>query len=74
MTAWRIPPRIYAHFTHRGPVSRLNETINYIFGAWLPRSDYHHVDGPELERYDDRFGDGREKCELDLLVPVEPKR
>jgi AraC family transcriptional regulator len=73
MTVWRIPVCTYAHFTHRGPIGRLNETINYIFGAWLPRSDYQHVEGPELERYDDRFGDGGEKCELDLLVPVQPK-
>ena len=73
MTVWHIPARTYAHFTHRGPIGRLNETIKYIFGAWLPRSDYQHVEGPELERYDDRFGDGGEKCELDLLVPVQPK-
>lgn len=73
MTTWQIPALTYAHFTHRGPVARLNETINYIFGAWLPRSDYQHAGSPELERYDERFGDGGEKSELDILIPVEPK-
>jgi len=71
MVRWKIPALTYAHFTHRGPISRLSETINYIYGAWMPRSDYRRNErGPELERYDDRFRDGGQDCELDYLVPV----
>lgn len=73
MTVWRIPALTYAHFTHRGPISQLSETINYVYGAWLPRSEYERAVGPELERYDERFGDGGEKCELDFLVPITRK-
>ena len=73
MTIWRVPPFTYAQFTHRGPIARLSETINSIHGDWFPRSGYEHADGPELERYDERFGDGGDKCELDYLVPVVPK-
>jgi AraC family transcriptional regulator len=73
MKTWRLPARTYAHFTHRGPINRLRETISYIYGAWLPRSDFHCADGPQLERYDGRFGDGGEQSELDYLIPVTPK-
>jgi predicted transcriptional regulator YdeE len=37
----------------------------------MPRSGYQRdEDGPELERYDDRFGDGGKDCEIDYLVPI----
>lgn len=69
-----MPALTYARFTHRGPLRHLSDTINHARGTWLPRSDYEPADGPELERYDDRFRNGGEKCEMDFLVPVEPKR
>jgi AraC family transcriptional regulator len=74
MALWPIPAGTYACFTHRGPVTRLGETINYAFGTWLPRSHYVHADGPNLDRQDERFGDGGEGCELEFLMPIRPKR
>lgn len=71
MKAWQVPALTYAHFTHRGPISKINETIYYAYGGWLPRSKFERVDAPELERYDNRFGDGGEECELDYLIPVK---
>jgi AraC family transcriptional regulator len=71
MKAWRVPALTYAVFQHRGAITRLGETLNYIYGTWLPRSDYDQADGPSLERYDDRFGDGGEKSEIDILVPIK---
>lgn len=73
LTLWRIPAATYACFTHRGPVTKLGETINYAFGSWLPRSKFVHTGAPNLDRQDERFGDGGAKCEFDFLVPVKPK-
>lgn len=70
---WVIPAGTYACFTHRGPVAKLGETINYAFGSWLPRSKFVHGEGPNLDRQDERFGDGGAGCELDFLIPVRPK-
>ncbi len=70
---WDIPAGTYACFTHRGPVARFGETINYAFGSWLPRSRYVHRDSPNLDRHDERFGDGGEACEFEYLVPVRPR-
>jgi AraC family transcriptional regulator len=70
---WRIPAGTYACFTHRGPVANLGETINYAFGTWLPRSKFVHADGPNLDRQDERFGDGGANCEFDFLMPVRAK-
>lgn len=73
MTTWTLPERRYAHFVHRGPVTRLSETINHAHGAWLLRSPYELADGPELERYDERFGHGGEGSEMDFLIPIQPR-
>lgn len=73
LVRWVVPASPYACFTHRGPVAKLGETINYVFGTWLPRSAYVHGEGPNLDRQDARFGDGGKDCEFDYLIPVRPK-
>jgi AraC family transcriptional regulator len=70
---WKIPASTYACFTHRGPVAKLDETINYAFGTWLPRSKFIHTGAPNFDRSDERFGDGGPDCEFEFLVPVRPK-
>lgn len=73
MSRWSVPSLTYAHFTHRGPVARLSETINHIYGVWLPRSDFQLDHGPEIERYDERFRPGQDSSEMDFLLPVKPR-
>ncbi|RXK52856.1 helix-turn-helix domain-containing protein [Oleiharenicola lentus] len=73
LSVWKIPAGTYACFTHRGPMAQFGETMNYAFGTWLPRSKYTHADTPNLDRQDERFGDGGKECEFDFLMPVRPK-
>ncbi|AOS43018.1 Right origin-binding protein [Lacunisphaera limnophila] len=73
LVLWSIPAGTYACFTHRGPIARFGETIHYVFGTWLPRSKFIHGDGPNLDRQDERFGDGGPDSEFDFLIPVKPK-
>jgi len=70
---WSIPAGTYACFTHRGPVTKIRETIHYAYGTWLPRSSYVPTGGPNLDRQDERFGYGGNDCEFDFLIPVAPK-
>ena len=58
MKVWQLPALTCALFRHRGPVFRVGETYNYIYGSWLPRSDYDMAEGPSVERSDEAFGDG----------------
>lgn len=75
MGKWKIAAATYAQFTHRGPISKLSETINYVHGAWLPRSEFEYVNsGVELERYDDRFNPEAKDSEMDYLITVRPKK
>jgi AraC family transcriptional regulator len=75
MARWPVPGGTYAFFTHRGPIAKLGETINYAHGAWLARSEFEYDSaGCELERYDERFRDGGESSEMDYLIAIQPRR
>lgn len=74
MKVWEVPALKYALFQHKGPIERIDETYGFIYGTWLARSEYEQADGPSLERYDKRFGDGGAKSELDILIPIRPHR
>ncbi|QYM77922.1 helix-turn-helix domain-containing protein [Horticoccus luteus] len=72
MSRWSVPPLTYALFTHHGLISELVRTINFAWGTWLPASKFAPADGPELERYDERFRDGGADSALDYLLPIQP--
>jgi len=55
MTRWHVPAGFYARFTHRGPISRIADTVHHIYAAWLPRSGLKRGPGYDLELYDHRF-------------------
>lgn len=51
MISRTIPAQLYAAFRHEGPISYLPETLKYIWGSWLPKSDYDYVERPDIELY-----------------------
>lgn len=61
----------YAVFTHRGSLSRLNDTFKYIWGTWF-LSTSETVDGREdFEVYDERFlGFNHPDSEVDIYIPI----
>lgn len=73
MIARVIPSHLYAVFQHDGPVSSLPETMKYIWGSWLPKSDYEYVEKPDFELYSpDAQPKGADKT-LFLHIPVISK-
>ena len=71
MTAAEVPEAMYAVFTHKGSLDNLQQTYEYIYGTWFPKSGYEPVGMNEFEYYDTRFT-GEEGSELDIYVPVKP--
>lgn len=57
-------------FSHKGPISKLGETVNYIWGIWIPQSGCKLVDAPDFELYDDRFNPETMSGEFEIYVPV----
>ena len=73
MVARVIPAHLYAVFRHDGPVSSLPETMKYIWGSWLPKSDYEYVEQPDFELYSpDTQSEGGDRI-LFLHIPVSRK-
>lgn len=70
MVAKCVPAGRYAVFTHKGSLEKLEYTMNYIYGSWLPRSGEKLRDAPDLEIYDDRFLPESEESELDIYLPI----
>lgn len=70
MTLWRLEPATYVRFTHRGPLSKLNETISYVYDTWLPASKQRRADGVEFELYDENFRGNSPDSELGYFIPI----
>ena len=66
----RIPGQRYAVFFHAGHISAIRMTWRAIFDEWLPAAGLRATNGPEFERYDERFdvttGDGG----VEIWIPV----
>lgn len=67
MSAWEISENTYAVFESTVPT--LPETFDYIFGSWLPNSEYEQGSGPLLERYGENFSP--ENPVVDIYIPVQ---
>lgn len=68
----RVPPQHYAVFEHPGDVSTIRSTWDGIYHDWLPRSGRKAVDGPDFERYDERFDPRAGSGGIEIWFPVEP--
>ncbi len=73
MVKFEVPEQTYAIFTHKGKLDKLRHTYEYIYGEWLPQSDYEHVGKFNFELYDHRFMFGSDDSELDIYIAIKPK-
>lgn len=61
----------YAVFTHKGPISQICHTVNYIWGTWLPTASVERREAPDFELYDQRFQPASEDSEFDIYIPIK---
>ncbi len=66
-----VPAGRYAVFTHKGKLDKLEFTMSYIYGSWLPKSGEELREAPDLEVYDERFKLDSDDSEVDLYVPIK---
>ncbi len=63
---------LYAIFTHKGPDAV--GIFQYIFGQWLPHSDYDLDDRPHFELLGEKYKNGDPESEETIWIPVKPKQ
>jgi AraC family transcriptional regulator len=67
----RIPAQRYAVFSHRDHISTIRNTIQAIWGDWLPKSGYELADAPVLERYGAEFDPDTGSGGLEIWLPLK---
>ncbi|RED48144.1 AraC family transcriptional regulator [Aestuariispira insulae] len=76
MRSIELPARTYAVFTHKvtspDVPAGMKVTMQYIWGTWLPNSDYRYTGDPDFELTDDRFDPESLSGEIDIYIPVVP--
>jgi AraC family transcriptional regulator len=71
-----MPVQRYAVFSHRGHISKLQDTCNAIEREWLPRSQYAFVHGLPgtpgfFERYGESFDPQVGAGDVEVWVPIK---
>jgi AraC family transcriptional regulator len=71
MTYKVVPAHRYAKFVHKGPISKIMDTYNYIHEVWLPQSGKQYdYEACGIEWYDERFKIEDANSEFDIYVPI----
>ncbi|OPZ77570.1 MAG: Right origin-binding protein [Alphaproteobacteria bacterium ADurb.Bin438] len=72
MTSYEIEGGKYAVFTHKGALSNLRMTYDYIYGTWIAKTDLKLKNCDSFELYDERFNiKNQETSEFDIYVPIK---
>ena len=72
MEKFILPEGNYAVFVHKGPVSTFDETAAYIYGSWLPKSNYQLDERPHFEIMGEKyFGPMDPNSEEEVWIPIK---
>lgn len=64
---------LYAVFLHKGLGSEFAKTMNYIFGEWLPNSDYELDHRPHFELLGAKYKNNHPDSEEEVWIPIKEK-
>jgi AraC-like DNA-binding protein/predicted transcriptional regulator YdeE len=70
MAAVEVPAGTYARFAHRGPAQRVDHTVSYAYGTWLPQSGHRHSYAPDLEIYGAAYHPTNDDSLLHYAIPL----
>lgn len=66
-----LPRGMYAVFIHRGPASTGPDTYGFIFGSWLPRSEYILDHRPHFAWMGEKYKKDDPESEEEIWIPVK---
>jgi AraC family transcriptional regulator len=72
METFILTDGLYAVFDYKG-LSTDNGIFQYIFGTWLPTSDYDLDDRPHFEVLGDKYKNNDPTSEEEIWIPIQPK-
>jgi AraC family transcriptional regulator len=72
METFSLAGGLYAVFDYKGSSNDSN-IFQYIFGTWLPTSDYFLDDRPHFEVLGDKYRNNDPNSEEEIWIPIKPK-
>ena len=73
LEAFTLPGGLYAVFLYKGASSEFAETFHYIFGTWLPNSEYTLDNRPHFEILGEKYKNNDPTSEEEIWVPIIKK-
>ncbi len=73
METFTLTGGLYAVFDYKG-LSTEDSIFQYIFGTWLPNSDFDLDDRPHFEVLGERYKNNDPTSEEEIWIPIQPKR
>ncbi len=70
LLSMQVPATRYARFTHKGFISSLNMTVNYIYSSWLLQSGLRHTYDCDLEFYGPEYEANSDRSVMHYSIPV----
>ena len=64
---------LYAVFLHKGLGSEFSKTMHYIFGVWLPNSEYILDHCPHFELLGEKYKNNHPESEEEVWIPIKEK-
>lgn len=65
---------LYAVFVHKGPASEFQKTFQFIFGQWLPNSEYELDTRAHFELLGDKYENNSPNSEEEVWIPIKSKK
>ncbi len=73
MESYTLTGGLYAVFIHKGAANTGPKTFQYIFGIWLPGSDYILDNRPHFEILGEKYKHEDPDSEEEVWIPIKPK-
>ncbi len=64
---------LYAVFDYKGSSSNAASIFQYIYGKWLPESDYDLDNRPHFEVLGEKYKNNDPESEEEIWIPIKPK-
>lgn len=71
MESYILTGGLYAVFTHQGSSLDFQRTFQYIFGVWLPNSDYEVDDREHFELLGEKYKNESPDSEEEIWIPIK---
>ena len=65
---------LYAVFRYKGAANNFASSFQYIFGIWLPASEFFPDNRPHFEIMSEKYKGNDPDSEEDIWIPVRPKQ